>query len=63
MSRIVIKDDENLSAGAGVEGRRQKKSSDTTIDNETGKEMKNKNFGSLKFDAKKNVDLFDSGSR
>lgn len=63
MSRILIKDDENISAGAGVEGRRQKKIVDTDIENDRGKKKKSQGFGSLKFDTTKNADIFESGSR
>ncbi|HIJ07233.1 MAG: hypothetical protein XE11_1900 [Methanomicrobiales archaeon 53_19] len=63
MSRITIKDDENLSAGAGVEGRRQKKKFDTDIEGERGKKKKTQGFGSLKFDTQKNADIFESEPR
>ncbi len=63
MSRITIKDDESLSAGAGVEGRQQKKSFDTDIEGERGKKKKTQGFGSLKFDTQKNADIFESEPR
>ncbi|MCQ1539435.1 hypothetical protein FTO68_10645 [Methanocalculus taiwanensis] len=63
MSRILIKDDKNLSTGAGVEGRRQKKRVDTDINSDRGKEKKSRSFGSLKFDTQKNADIFESGPR
>lgn len=64
MSRITIKDDENLSAGAGVEGRQQKKKSfDTDFEGERGKKKKTQGFGSLKFDTQKNADIFESEPR
>ena len=63
MSRLSIKDEDELTTGTGVEGRRQKKSGIDSKDINTKKSRKIQNFGGLNFDKKKQADIFESEPR
>ncbi len=61
MSRISFIDDDD--PGAGVEGRKPKKGKFTREQSEREEGRKLRNFGDLKFDKKKNADIFESEPR
>ncbi|MDO8842135.1 MAG: hypothetical protein Q7J09_09885 [Methanocalculus sp.] len=63
MPRLAIKDEDELTAGTGVEGRRQKKSGVNLDDITTQKSRKIQSFGGLNFDKKKQADIFESEPR
>ncbi|RQD80456.1 MAG: hypothetical protein D5R96_08650 [Methanocalculus sp. MSAO_Arc2] len=64
MTRIVIRDDEKTRVGAGVEGRQQKKEEQEFDDDFNQKKSRSlQTYGGLKFDKKKQSDIFESKQR
>jgi hypothetical protein len=63
MPWLSIKDDDERTAGTGVEGKRQKKKEIDQKDTDRGKSRKIQSFGGLNFDKKKRADIFESEPR